>query len=114
MAGSISRERGEPSARRSFWRLAAWGAGASLALGLVAAAACSEAGSRRLLIAFGSPAPVKGDSASRTAASRAAETSPGVAETVRLLAADRDRLAARLSRIERHLDDLTGSIAATQ
>lgn len=114
MAGSISREGGEPSARRSSWRLAAWGAGASLALGLVAAAACSEAGSRRLLIAFGSPAPVKGDSAARTAAPRAAETGSGVAEDVRVLAADRERLAARLSRIERHLDDLTGSIAAAQ
>jgi hypothetical protein len=114
MAGSISRERGEPFAMQSLWRLATWGAGATLALALAAAAAYSETGSRRLVYAFDSSIPLKVDRTSKSAASRAADANAALAETVRLLAAERDRLAARMSKLEKHLDDLTGSITASQ
>ena len=114
MAGSTSRGRSEPFAMQFLWRLATWGAGATLALALAAAAAYSEAGSRRLVYAFHSSAPAQADSPSKSAASRGADANAVLAESVRLLAAERDRLAARISKLERHLDDLTGSIAASQ
>jgi len=92
---------------RSLWRVAGWGTLASLALLLAVLAAYSETGSRRLMTALNGPGQTQ------TAASREAGNERAAsAQALRALAADRDQLAARLSMIERHLEDLTGSIKA--
>jgi hypothetical protein len=95
---------------RSLWRAAGWGSCASLALLLAVLAGSSVTGPRRLTAAFNGPtAPTE----KTPVASREADSDRAVpAEALRALAADRDQLAARLSTVERHLDDLTGSIKA--
>jgi hypothetical protein len=90
-----------------------WGGLAVVALGGAALSGHSETGAQRLAaLVQGAPAP----SATRPAAPTAAATRPAesdearrLAESVRLLAADRDRLQARLDALERNLD-VTGSI----
>lgn len=95
---------------RKTWRLAIWAGIATAAIVIAAVAAFVDGGSR--LIARTSdplrpPVP--------------AATTPGstfdgemearrLAEAVRLLAADRDRLMARINALERNLTDVTGSI----
>ena len=106
-ASSISLGRGEPFTTGALWRLASWGAGATLALVIAVGAVFSESGSRRLALALSSDLPTKAARAISREAPRAADAA--LAESVRLLAAERDRLATRVDQIERHLDDLTGS-----
>lgn len=98
---------------RPLWRLCGWGSAAAIALASLAITTQTESGSQRLQLAF---AP---DSQPARAVA-AADVPPRVIgidkETLRLeaqlrvLAADRDRLAARLTLLERNLDDMTGSI----
>lgn len=90
-------------ARRS-WRLTLWAGVAVLSVAAAALAAYSDPGSRRLALG-GAATP------------RESPQWPGadiearrLAEAVRLLTADRDRLAARVSALERNFDDVTGSI----
>jgi hypothetical protein len=111
-ASSISLNRNEPFTTGSLWRLASWGAGAALALSIAVGAAFSESGTRRLVLALSSDLPTRAARANSREAPRAADAA--LAESVRLLAAERDRLATRVDQIERHLDDLTGSITASQ
>ncbi|MET0538360.1 MAG: hypothetical protein ABWZ64_10465 [Xanthobacteraceae bacterium] len=110
----ISRDGDGPFTIRLPWRLALWGTGATLALSLAAAAAYSDGGSRRLAVALHSSPAGKTDKGPKREVARAVETNTAVAETLRMLALERDRLAARVSNLERHLDDLTGSIAGNQ
>ena len=82
---------------RALWRLGGWGAGAAIALLLVAFVSTSNSGNQRLGLAF-APAelPV------RPVATVAITPSPGEVEIKRLsaqvqaLAADRERAAARI------------------
>lgn len=93
----------------SLRRLAVWGGGATLALLLAVLASYSDANSRRLMAADG---PKAGAPPSQVP-SRLPEID---AQTQRLagvvdgLAADRERLAARIGTIERNLEDVTGAI----
>jgi hypothetical protein len=96
---------------QSLWRVAAWGVSASLALLLAVFVSYSETGSRRLLVALNGPG-AEMQRATAVAAREGESDRATSAEALRALAADRDRLAARVSVIERHLDDLTGSIKA--
>ncbi|HXW26455.1 MAG TPA: hypothetical protein VEK73_17050 [Xanthobacteraceae bacterium] len=85
---------------RKAWRMSLWGGLTVLSLAAAILAAYSDPGARRL--ALGN-------------AATASEPAGGMeerrlAETVRLLAADRDRLAARVGALERNFDDVTGSI----
>jgi hypothetical protein len=85
---------------RKVWRFGSWAAVAVMALGSAGFAAFTSRdshGSTREL-------------AEASALGREAEARR-LAETVRLLAADRDRLAARLAVLERNMGDMTGSIA---
>lgn len=96
---------------RALWRLTAWGGAAALALTALAATTQTEIGGERLKLALNplaDPTRVVAALPSRPAA-KDPETRALEGE-VRRLAADRDRLATRLSSLERHLDDLTGSI----
>ena len=93
----------------SLRRLAVWGGGATLALLLAVLASYSDANSRRLMAADGP----KAGAPPAQVASRLPEID---AQTQRLaglvdgLAADRERLAARIGTIERNLEDVTGAI----
>jgi hypothetical protein len=96
---------------RKTWRISLWGGLTVLSVAAAVLAAYSDAGSRRL--ALGSAAPASepsehaGPSSSRQMDGGEARR---LAETVRLLAADRDRLATRVSALERNFEDVTGSI----
>ena len=98
---------------RALWRLGAWGAGAALALGLVAVAVQTERGRERIQSAFsGFGAPVRAAAiaeAQKRAVDAQAE-SQRLATRLRDLAADRDRLAARVAGLEHNVEDITGSI----
>jgi hypothetical protein len=93
----------------SLRRLAIWGGGATLALLLAVLASYSDANSRRLMAAD----EPKAGAPPAQVASRLPEID---AQTQRLaavvdgLAADRERLAARIGTIERNLEDVTGAI----
>jgi hypothetical protein len=91
----------------SLWRLAMWGLSAAAALTLAVLSSYSDAGSARLMTAlqgFGNS-----DRADQAQSASRPEVPP-IAETVRALAAERERLAARIDRIEQTLEGLTGSI----
>lgn len=91
--------------RRDFgglWRAGAWGGAAAIALAALAVTMQNESGGQRLQLVFagGSPPP---------AAEKDAETKRLQAQLL-TLAADRDRLMARIASLEHNLDDVTGSI----
>jgi hypothetical protein len=91
-------------ARRT-WRLSAWSGIAILSVAAAVAAAYTETGARRL--ALGEPTTASDHLARSSGADLEARR---LAEAVRTLTADRDRLATRVSALERNLDDVTGSI----
>jgi hypothetical protein len=89
---------------RKAWRLGAWSGIAILCVAAAVVAAYTETGAHRL---------ASSDSAMRAsgAPSSAADSETRrLADAVRVLTADRDRLAARVSALERNLDDVTGAI----
>jgi hypothetical protein len=98
------------SIARKAWRLAVWGALTLITVGVAILAAYSETGSQRL--ALGATAATASEPAGQSASRRfdGEIESRRLAEAVRALAADRDRLQARISVLERSLDDMTGSI----
>jgi hypothetical protein len=96
---------------RPLLRIGAWGVCALVALGTAVLAGRSEIGEQRIgvaLAALRSPGTV-------------AATQPGpdsetarLAETVRALTADRDRLTTRVAALEQYLTEMTGSVARDQ
>lgn len=100
---------------RPLLRLAAWGFCALVALFAAVMAGQSEVGVRRTTIALATmktPRSVEPQPSEQLAArspSVGVETTR-LEETVRTLAADRDRLVDRIAVIERNIEDLTGSI----
>jgi hypothetical protein len=95
------------------WRLGAWGGAAAVALAALAITTQTESASERLQLAFAAGPPPARAVATVAITPRPLEKD---AETqrletqVRALAADRDRLMARLASLERNLEDMTGSI----
>jgi hypothetical protein len=89
---------------RKSWRLTLWAGVAVLSVAAAALAAYSDPGSHRL--AHGGATTAREPTQWPGADIEARR----LAEAVRLLTADRDRLAARLSALERNFDDVTGSI----
>jgi hypothetical protein len=98
---------------RALWRVSAWGCAAAVALAALAITTQTEGGSERLALAikFGNPPVRATDLADLTLhmIEKDAEAHALEAQVV-TLAADRDRLAARLASLEHNLDDMTGSI----
>jgi hypothetical protein len=93
------------TAARKAWRLGTWFALAALATAVAVLSAYTESGVQRLARA-GSP-PATSTTATRPVPDPEVRR---LAETVRALTADRDRLADRVAALERNLDDVTGSI----
>jgi len=101
----------KPLRARPLWRLFGWGGAATIALAAVALTSQIEAGSKRLqlALAFASePGRVVAQIPPRTVETET-ETKR-LAAQVRELAADRERLTARIAMLERNLEDMTGSI----
>jgi len=95
------------------WRLFAWGCAASLALAAVALTSQTEAGGKRLQLAFAfasDPTQVTARIPPRAAEPALEAETKRLAAQLRELAADRERLTARIAVLERNLEDMTGSI----
>jgi hypothetical protein len=101
------------------WRLTAWGGAAALSLALVMQSANSDPGAQQRLaaiLALVSDQADNGEASNGEATQPLARPNPEnearrLAETVQALVADRDRMAARISTLERSLDEAaTGSI----
>ena len=90
---------------RRAWRLGAWSALTVLSVAAAVLAAYTETGARRLAMGDAPMIP-------SAAPSSISDGERRVAEAVRALSADRDRLAARVNALERSLDDVTGSISS--
>lgn len=98
---------------RALWRLGLWGTSAAAALTLAVVAGYSDTGSRRLMAATAAQGGAAPTAAITQPATRPSETEAEtrrLAEAVRSLTADRERLAARIGTLERSLEDVTGSI----
>jgi hypothetical protein len=95
---------------RDLWRLALWGGSAAAALTLVVLASVSETGSRRIATAFAAPDPAMEPARIAARAAEAEAEARRLGEIVRWLAADRERLLAKLDTVERNLEDVTGSV----
>ena len=96
-------------------QLALWGGAALAAVAMAVAAASTESGSQRLWEASGlAPEP---SSSRMMPRQMSLETDPDmrrITEAVRSLAADRDRLQARVSTLEHMVEDATGTIPASR
>jgi hypothetical protein len=107
-----SSKRDEHFDMRALMRLSFWGSGAALALLLAVIAAGTEKGSLRLAAALNPSAQVASASSKQLAARPAGPDSDTrrLSEQLRSLSTDRDRLLARVTVLERNLEDVTGSI----
>src|SRR5664280_2058646 len=94
---------------RSAWRVFGWGSAATIALAAVAFTGQTEAGSKRLQLALAMVSEPVRVVAQIPPTSTEAETQR-LATQLRDLAADRERLTARIAMLERNLADMTGSI----
>jgi hypothetical protein len=99
-------------------RLAGWGLATASALLLAALTTQSELGSRRLataLEAVGRAPPPRDEAIVKDRAlawiAEAETETRRLSEEIRLLRSGRDQLLARITTLERSLDDVTGSIA---
>jgi SPOR domain len=100
------------------WRLSArarqptlWGAAALAAVAMAVAAASTEFGSQRLSqVLWLAPEPSPPRMTSRQASFEPGADMKRISEAIRSLAADRDRLQARVSTLEHIVEDATGAI----
>lgn len=99
---------------RTLWRLGFWGGSAAVALSVVALTTQTQIGGERLQLALAN-ARAPGSALTRAEIPpRSTDVAEArqLSQTVQVLTADRDRLAARVATLEHNLDDMTGSINA--
>jgi hypothetical protein len=99
---------------RDLWRIALWGLSATAALTLVAYAGTTEPGRDRLHVAVAEIHEILIPSGAKPIRPLDAREGRRLAETVRVLAADRERLLDRVATLEQNLDGITGSIARVE
>ena len=99
---------------RDLFRLTIWGVSAASALFVALYAATTETGRERLFVAFAEIHEVLMPTGVKPIRPLDAREGRRLAETVRSLAADRDRLLARVAMLEQSLDGVTGSIAQAE
>jgi hypothetical protein len=95
---------------RDFLRIFGWGVVAAVSLTLAIFAGSTEAGSDRARHAALQMREIVLPSGIKPARPLDAVEGRKLAETVRVLAADRERLLARIAALENNIDDMTGSI----
>jgi hypothetical protein len=99
---------------RPLLRIGAWGVCALVALGTAVLAGRSEIGEQRIGVAL---AALRSPGTANVAATQPAgpdSDAARLAETVRALTADRDRLTTRVAALEHYLNEMTGSVARDQ
>jgi hypothetical protein len=99
---------------RPLLRIGAWGVCALVALGTAVLAGRSEIGEQRIGVAL---AALRSPGTPNVAATQPAgpdSDAARLAETVRALTADRDRLTTRVAALEHYLTEMTGSVARDQ
>ena len=99
---------------RDLLRLAVWGVSAACTLFVALYAATTEIGRDRLFVAFAEIHEILMPTGVKPIRPLDAREGRRLAETVRSLAADRDRLLARVATLEQSLDGMTGSIARVE
>jgi len=99
---------------RDLFRVAIWGVSAASALFVTLYAATTEIGRDRLFVAFAEIHEVLMPTGVKPIRPLDAREGRRLAETVRSLEADRDRLLARIATLEQNLDGITGSIARVE
>ena len=99
---------------RDLFRLAVWGLSAAGGLFLALYAATTETGRDRLFVAVAEIHEVLMPTGVKPIRPLDAREGRRLAETVRSLAADRDRLVARVATLEQNIDSITGSIAQVE
>jgi len=99
---------------RDLFRVAIWGVSAVSALFVTLYAATTEIGRDRLFVAFAEIHEVLMPTGVKPIRPLDAREGRRLAETVRSLEADRDRLLARIATLEQNLDGITGSIARVE
>jgi hypothetical protein len=95
---------------REFFRIFVWGMVAAVSLTIAIFAGATEAGSDRARHAALQLREVVIPSGIKPARPLDAVEGRKLAETVRMLTADRERLLARIAALENNVDDMTGSI----
>ena len=99
---------------RELWRVSLWAITATAAMTLAVFAATTEVGRERLHQVFAEVHEVLIPSGVKPVKPLDAIEGRRLAETVRALVADRDRLVARIATLEQSLDTVTGSIAKVE
>jgi hypothetical protein len=99
---------------RDLWRMALWGISASAALTLVTYAGTTVPGQSRMHLAIAEIHENLIPSGTKPIRPLDAREGRRLAETVRTLAADRERLISRVATLEQSIDDITGSIARVE
>ena len=101
-------------AMQDLWRIAVWGLAATATRTLVAYAGTTEPGRNRLHMAVAEIHEILIPSGAKPLRPLDAREGRRLAETVRVLAADRERLLDRVATLEQGLDSITGSIARVE
>jgi hypothetical protein len=99
---------------RDLFRVALWGLSAAGALFLAIYAGTTEIGRDRLHLAFAEIHEVLMPTGIKPVRALDAREGRRLAETVKELAADRERLLARIATLEQNIDGITGSIARVE
>ena len=99
---------------RDLWRVAFWGVSAAGALAIAIIAGSTDSGRQRLHVAFGEIYEILMPTGVTTIRPLDAREGRRLAETVRSLSSDRDRLLARIATLEHSVEDMTGSIARVE
>lgn len=99
---------------RDLGRLALWGLAAAGALTAVAYAGSTDVGRERVKVAIAEIHETLMPTGVQRVRPLSAQEGRRLAETVRSLTADRDRLLTRIATLEHNVEDITGSIARVQ
>jgi hypothetical protein len=95
---------------RELWRICAWGVTAAMSLIVAVYAGSTDTGFDRARYAAAQMREIVAPTGAQAARPLDANEGRRLADTVRVLAADRERLLARIAALEHNVDDMTGSI----
>jgi hypothetical protein len=99
---------------RDLWRVSLWAVSAAAAMALAVYAGTTEIGRDRVHHAFAEVREILVPSGIKPVRPLDAREGRHLADTVRALAADRERLLARIATLEQGMDGITGSIARVE
>ena len=100
-----------PFGMRDLWRIGCWGFAAAGALALAVLASSTDGSNERLALALAQWRGIAQPTSVASSRPFDDKEARRLAEAVRLLTADRDRLLTRIATLEHSVDDITGSIA---